>query len=617
MVVRPRRHSCWRVTSAFQQRAQGENDQGGRLKRSGLSFRGPGIPSWADLRGIIVGRILKPRLSLMATACVVALAAAVTSFGGEQGANVITISEVYTNSDGTLQFIELQSRGSFAGLDLDQVRLEALNADGTITTLVYDFSTPIASLDVFETLLLATPGVADSLGFGPDFIIPDHSISLDAGRIVYRYDAGTIIDAVAYGDYTGSNSGFGAPAGSLPCDGASSLTRTTFDLSVHENSTDYEALTNSPKRNDGTSGELSLNSDPTPSWRLISNRSVDEGHILAFNVEALDCDGAIPSLAVENLPINATFVDSLNGRGRFRFAPDYAQSGVYEVNFVASDGNTADTDAVLITVNEIDDVPLASDTAFTTPEDVGVADTLPASDPDGDPLLFSIFSGPVNGDITSFDVDAGTFEYQPVANYSGVDSFMFRVNDGILPSNDATVRITITPVNDPPVAGDGSTSVLQDVPYSWGPMPISDADHTTWFVSHVSGPFIGTVSNFNPITGSFTYTPMAGHLGPDSIKYQANDGVDPSNIATLRISIVAGCTCPFQSDFDGDGFLTALDLGLLIDILFTGAPDVADGSCPNPRADFDCDGFTTTLDLSGLIDHLFAGGDAPCDPCTP
>jgi hypothetical protein len=76
-----------------------------------------------------------------------------------------------------------------------------------------------------------------------------------------------------------------------------------------------------------------------------------------------------------------------------------------------------------------------------------------------------------------------------------------------------------------------------------------------------------------------------------------------------------GCGCAFQSDFDEDGFLTALDLATMIDILFAGQPDIQDPNCPNPRADFDCDGFSTALDLSGLIDHLFAGGDGPCDPC--
>jgi hypothetical protein len=75
------------------------------------------------------------------------------------------------------------------------------------------------------------------------------------------------------------------------------------------------------------------------------------------------------------------------------------------------------------------------------------------------------------------------------------------------------------------------------------------------------------------------------------------------------------CTCPYQGDFDEDIFLTALDLSAIIDILFSGAPDVQDPICPVPRADLDCDGYSTALDLSVIIDHLFAGGPVPCDPC--
>jgi len=77
------------------------------------------------------------------------------------------------------------------------------------------------------------------------------------------------------------------------------------------------------------------------------------------------------------------------------------------------------------------------------------------------------------------------------------------------------------------------------------------------------------------------------------------------------------CNCPYQCDYDADGFLTSLDLGSLIDVLFAGKPEETDPNCPSSRGDFDYDGFPTSLDLGGLIDHLFAGGASPCDPCAP
>jgi hypothetical protein len=80
---------------------------------------------------------------------------------------------------------------------------------------------------------------------------------------------------------------------------------------------------------------------------------------------------------------------------------------------------------------------------------------------------------------------------------------------------------------------------------------------------------------------------------------------------------IESCVCPFQSDFDGDGFITAIDLASMIDILFAGLADIKDPQCPANRSDFDCDGFATALDLASLIDYLFAGGAGPCDPCAP
>ena len=84
------------------------------------------------------------------------------------------------------------------------------------------------------------------------------------------------------------------------------------------------------------------------------------------------------------------------------------------------------------------------------------------------------------------------------------------------------------------------------------------------------------------------------------------------NAASITVN---PCACPFQNDYDADGFVTSLDLAALIDVLFAGDPEIQDPLCPAGRGDFDCDGFPTALDLGGVIDHLFAGGTAPCQPC--
>ena len=75
------------------------------------------------------------------------------------------------------------------------------------------------------------------------------------------------------------------------------------------------------------------------------------------------------------------------------------------------------------------------------------------------------------------------------------------------------------------------------------------------------------------------------------------------------------CDCPYQSDFDANGILDALDLNELIDILFFGGVNPQDPLCPTTRGDFDNSGVPDALDLNDLIDHLFFGGTPPVDPC--
>lgn len=77
------------------------------------------------------------------------------------------------------------------------------------------------------------------------------------------------------------------------------------------------------------------------------------------------------------------------------------------------------------------------------------------------------------------------------------------------------------------------------------------------------------------------------------------------------------CLCLYQGDVNADGFVDAVDLAVVIDIVFFGASDVQDPACPKTRADFNGDGVTDAVDLAILIDHVFFGGAGPTDPCAP
>jgi hypothetical protein len=135
----------------------------------------------------------------------------------------------------------------------------------------------------------------------------------------------------------------------------------------------------------------------------------------------------------------------------------------------------------------------------------------------------------------------------------------------------------------------------------------------------VDGVLCTTVrAKFLDVDGDLCVTPADGPL-PGCGDYNC-DGVVNLVDAVIQAPHVGhccvSCDCPYQDDYDEDGFVTALDLAGLIDRLFGGVPVVQDPNCPTFRGDDDCDGFVTALDLSVKIDFLFASGPPPCSPCT-
>src|SRR5439155_1491474 len=113
-----------------------------------------------------------------------------------------------------------------------------------------------------------------------------------------------------------------------------------------------------------------------------------------------------------------------------------------------------------LTVTAVNDAPVAVDGTATTAEDTLVEITLVASDVDSPTLSYSIVAGPAHGTLSS--VTGTNISYTPALNYNGSDTFTFKANDSNLDSNTATVTLTITAVNDAPIAVNDAYSTNED-----------------------------------------------------------------------------------------------------------------------------------------------------------
>ena len=199
--------------------------------------------------------------------------------------------------------------------------------------------------------------------------------------------------------------------------------------------------------------------------------------------------------------------------------------------FDSKEGGNPPTLVVTYTPNR---PPVALTQSVPTAEDTPVGITLTGSDVDGDTLTFAIVTGPANGALSG---TPPTLTYTPAANFNSTDSFTFRVSDGILTSPPATVSLTVTSVNDPPLANDDMAGTLVATAVTIDVLSNdSDIDKDTLSVSAVTQGANGTVVN---TTTNVTYTPNANFSGTDTFTYTLSDGKLTAPPATVTIKVSA------------------------------------------------------------------------------
>lgn len=220
-----------------------------------------------------------------------------------------------------------------------------------------------------------------------------------------------------------------------------------------------------------------------------------------------------------------------------KYVPNENENGSDSFSYLFSDGvRQSNVGTVQINIFADNDTPVAENSSLNTNEDQAVSGQLVGSDADGDALIFSILSQPNKGIISNFDTSTGSFLYTPSLNESGADSLTFNVRDAELTSETKTVSINIANINDAPVAQDGSLNTIEDTAVN-GQLFGFDADGDTLVFSVVSNPSKGEISNLNPSTGFYTYTPNQNASGADSFTYRVSDSVVTSSVKTISVDL--------------------------------------------------------------------------------
>lgn len=278
-----------------------------------------------------------------------------------------------------------------------------------------------------------------------------------------------------------------------------------------------------------------------------------------------DTDVDLDALTAHLVAGPATGTLDLNADGSFTYAP--AGTGTVTFTYRTYDGTAySNTATVTITVETANNPPVASPDSYATLEDsvlsVVVPNGVTGNDSDVDDnaaLVATVVTQPEHGTL-DFNSN-GTFTYTPAANFNGTDSFTYRVSDGALDSNIATVTITVTAVADAPVAVDDEFTTNEDTPVSLNVTRNDvDGDGDLLFIATVGQPAHGTLTQR---IGSLIYTPDADFRGTDSFTYTVTDGTGVSNTATVTITVASVNDAPVANP---DSYTTVENRALVVTV---------------------------------------------------
>ncbi len=191
--------------------------------------------------------------------------------------------------------------------------------------------------------------------------------------------------------------------------------------------------------------------------------TTEEDTAVSGQVVGSDADGDALCYALGTGPANGTV--SVNANGSWTYTPAANFNGADSFTVTVSDGKGGTATATVnVGVSPVNDAPIARNDNLTAVEDTAVTYTaaqLLGNDADVDSAtltIASVTSG--NGGSVVLNPN-GTITFTPHANFNGVANFTYTVSDGSLTSAPATVNVQVAPVNDAPVVGTASATLLE------------------------------------------------------------------------------------------------------------------------------------------------------------
>ncbi|WP_166419768.1 Ig-like domain-containing protein [Pseudoalteromonas sp. Z1A8] len=272
----------------------------------------------------------------------------------------------------------------------------------------------------------------------------------------------------------------------------------------------------------------------TPIALSDSASMVEDASPILVDVLANDTDVDGDNLTITSVATELGMASIVGNK--IEYTPTPNSNGVAIVSYTLSDGNGASASANLqITISPTNDAPVANSDSITIAEDTqGALINVLSNDTDLDGDSLNISS--VMSDIGSVSIFNNLVQYTPSANENGTATITYTLTDGIA-SATGTLTVTITPINDAPIANPDAATVLEDATTTNINVLSNDTDVDNDSLSISSA---STSTGSVSVAGSnLAYTPDANFNGQATVNYTLTDGTDlTSGVLTITVTPV-------------------------------------------------------------------------------
>jgi uncharacterized repeat protein (TIGR01451 family)/fimbrial isopeptide formation D2 family protein len=309
--------------------------------------------------------------------------------------------------------------------------------------------------------------------------------------------------------------------------------------------------------------------------------SVAEDTILTFSALANDIDVDNDTLSIDSVSVDIGSV-SVNGDGDIVYIPPGDLNGQAVISYVVADGTGLfDSSTVTVSIQNVNDVPVASGETATIAEDgtLNLNVLSNDSDIDGDTLSIASVSAAVG---TASVTSTGNLLYTPPAHYFGPVTITYTVSDGNGGSASSSVDLTITSVNDAPQLSSNIT-IIRAFTELVEPVNIDilgnfeDADRDPMSITSATSANGSVQINSD---GSITFIAIEGFVGTADVNVCVSDTNDAVTCVVVPVIVINPNIAPVLTD------------------LFVSVQE--DGSLPLNLSGIDAEGDTLTYTLLTL-----------------